>query len=175
MGEMAVDEAITERLLSHPLFSADKKAHHHEHAIEVQLPFLQWINPSVKIVPIVLARLSLAECQEVAEALGEIISQDLQRYLLLASTDMSHYVSADEAKEKDQLALEAVKNVDAEDLYRIVSLHDISMCGVIPTTTVLSICHKLGGERANLLCYGHSGEVTGDLSSVVGYASALIA
>jgi AmmeMemoRadiSam system protein B len=94
---------------------------------------------------------------------------------MVASTDMSHYVSADEAQRLDRLALERIEALDPEGLFEVVENNEISMCGYLPTTVVLAAARKLGARSATLVRYGNSGEASGDLSQVVGYASLLIA
>jgi AmmeMemoRadiSam system protein B len=96
------------------------------------------------------------------------------RVLLVASTDMSHYLSADVAKELDALALERVLALDPEGLYATVTREDISMCGYIPTTVALVAAVALGATRAELVRYGSSGEVSGDYDRVVGYAGVIV-
>jgi AmmeMemoRadiSam system protein B len=83
---------------------------------------------------------------------------------------MSHYLSADAARELDQRAIERIQNLDPEGLYRVVTDLDISMCGFVPTTVTLFAARALGATRATLVRYGHSGERTGDFTRVVGYA-----
>lgn len=176
LGDVPIDEALARRFLAAcPLASADRAAHEGEHAIEVQLPFLQRLSEGIVVLPLTLGRLRLADCLAVGAALAGLVG-DLppDDTLLVASTDMSHYVPADEAKRKDSLALEAVAACDPQALYRTVSANGISMCGFIPTTCVLAASRALGATRADIVAYGNSGEVTGDRDSVVGYAAALI-
>ena len=93
--------------------------------------------------------------------------------ILLASSDMSHYIPATEALKKDEIALKHIEQIDAEGLYESVLQEDISMCGFVPTTCVLEACKLLGAKTSKRLSYSTSGEVTGDFSSVVAYANAL--
>lgn len=151
--------------------SSDRDAHLFEHAIEVQLPFLQWRNPSVEIVPLVLGPLTPERCLAVGDALSSVIQRRAEAPLLVSSTDMSHYIPVASAAKLDKLALDQVVKMNAAGLYRTVSENDISMCGMIPTTAVTHAASRLGCRRGEVLTYGHSGEVTGDNSSVVAYAS----
>lgn len=150
-----------------PLARADREAHRSEHAIEVHLPFLLHRNPKVRIVPIVLGGLSWQECR----AVGEALTACAKGSLLIASTDMSHYLPARVAKPLDDKALAEVEAVNGSGLYETVVENDISMCGFIPTASVLAACRHHGIQRGEPLAYGTSGEVTGDQESVVAYAS----
>jgi hypothetical protein len=94
--------------------------------------------------------------------------------LLVASTDMTHYESQETAKAKDKMAIDRILDLDPKGLYETVSRHGISMCGVIPTTIVLEACKILGADRAELVQYATSGDVTGDYAQVVGYAGFIV-
>ncbi len=172
LGNIRVDETIAGRLLSALNVRADREAHRREHAIEVQVPFLQTLSTDIKIVPVVLGHLSLPECLRVGHVLSQI-SQAFPETLLVASTDMSHYVSAEEAKQKDSLALKCVDKLDGTALYETVRQESISMCGFIPTTSVLEAVRSMGTTWAEQVQYGNSGEHSGDFDHVVGYASTL--
>jgi hypothetical protein len=155
----------------------DHAAHLGEHAIEVQLPFLQGRRSDVSIVPICLAGLSLGECHELGEGLARAISASpggARGTLLVASSDMSHYVPADVAKRLDSLALDRVGALDPDGLYDVVTRHDISMCGFIPMTVALVAALRLGATGAELVRYANSGDASGDYQSVVGYAGVVV-
>jgi len=171
LGEVKVDQESAEWLLGHledP--EGDRDAHESEHAVEVHVPFLQFLNPNIEILPIVLARLSPEDCADFGKWIAKLVHE--RPSLIVASTDMSHYIPASVAKGLDQLALDRVAAVDGAGLYDVVRKKDISMCGFIPTTCVLEALSARGIKKGELLEYGHSGEVTGDNTSVVGYAGA---
>ena len=130
--------------------------------------------PAVPSLSVTLAGLSLAECREVGEGLAEVVRASEEPVLLVASTDMSHYISADEAATLDGMALARVQALDPEGLYRTVRSHQISMCGVLPTTAALFAARALGASQAELVRYGNSGEQSGDHDRVVGYAGVLV-
>jgi MEMO1 family protein len=171
-GDVGVDVELARRVRERAGLEADQLAHLREHAIEVHLPFLRAKNPGLCVVPICLAQLSLADCRKVGEGLAEAIEG--HEALLVASTDMSHYVSADAAERLDRRAIERVEALDPEGLYQIVNVLEISMCGYIPTTVTLFACRALGARSAKLVRYGNSGEASGDFSRVVGYAGVVI-
>jgi AmmeMemoRadiSam system protein B len=173
-GDLAVDQPFAGRLVELGRLEPDADAHLHEHAAEVHLPFLRARNPSVAIVPVCLGALGSADCVDLGESLADAVRERSGEVLLVASTDMSHYVCADEARRLDRLALEKIEKIDPEGLFALVRDLDLSMCGFIPTTVVLAAARALGAKRAELVRYGHSGETSGDLDRVVGYAALVI-
>jgi len=139
-GSLLVDAALAAAVRDAAGLEDDAQAHRFEHAGEVQLPFLRACRPDVSIVPICLGHLRLAECREVGEGLARAVrsaTRDPQEVLLVASTDMSHFISAEQARRLDQLALDRVLALDPDGLYEIVTQRDISMCGFVPTTVML--------------------------------------
>jgi MEMO1 family protein len=175
LGVVPVDQTLIDLLLElGPMVEVDETAHAAEHSLEVQLPFLQRLQPHLKIVPLVLSQLSFAECQALATSLAAAISAAGGGHLLVASSDMSHYESREAASRKDHLALAAIEAMDAEALYRTVFTERISMCGVIPVVVAILAAGLLGAEHAELIGYTDSGYVTGDSQQVVGYAGVVI-
>ncbi len=174
-GEVRTDVELTELLREHAALDAEPLAHLREHAIEVQLPFLRATSPGSRFVAICLAQLSMDACWRVAKGIAAAVraASAEDDVLLVASTDMSHYVPADVASREDAFALDRVQALDGEGLYHVVRQRHISMCGYIPTTVALLAARELGAERAELVRYGNSGETSGDLTSVVGYAGAV--
>jgi len=160
-GDIPVDAELGQRLQKRAALQPDALAHLREHAIEVHLPFLRAKNRGFCLVPVCLGPLSFAECRKLGEALAAVLSEEKERVLIVASTDMSHYIAADLAKKLDGLALERVTELDAEGLYRVVTTQEISMCGYIPTTVTLIAARALGARRATLVRYGNSGETSG--------------
>jgi AmmeMemoRadiSam system protein B len=171
LGDVPVDATLTSALAAAPGVAADRAAHLREHAAEVQLPFLQRARPDVTIAALCLAHLSLADC----EALGQAVAAAAAGALVIASSDMSHYISAAEAKVLDARAIDRILALDPEGLYRVVHEEEISMCGIIPTTVMLYAARALGATRATLVRYANSGEASGDLRRVVGYAGVIVA
>jgi MEMO1 family protein len=173
LGSVSIDKKMAESFLKRdPEAKKDQEAHRYEHAIEVHLPFLQRLNPKIEILPIVLGPLRWEACEAVAKAVIETAKDS--GALIIASTDMSHYISRAEAQQKDALALAQIERVSGEDLYRVVVQNAISMCGFIPTACTLRALASQGAHTAKLIAYGDSGEVTRDTQSVVAYASAEI-
>ncbi|MGC4116501.1 MAG: AmmeMemoRadiSam system protein B [Myxococcales bacterium] len=173
-GELKVDEALAETLRAVVGLEPDSLAHQHEHSLEVQLPFLRARNPDVSIVPVCLSSLGVRECVKLGEGIAHAIAPQRADVLLVASTDMTHFLTAEDAKRLDSMALDRVLALDPEGLYETVETNDISMCGYLPTTVVLAAARALGAKTARLVRYGNSGEASGDFDRVVGYAGVVI-
>lgn len=171
LGEIPIDTELAMGLsrLS-DIFSLDEVSHEHEHSIEVQLPFLQYVVGSFRLVPICMLDQSIEAAVRVGEALAEILRRR-ENVVLIASSDMTHYEPHERASRKDSIALERISMLDVEGLYEAIFEHEISMCGYGPVAAVLHACRKIGAERAEVLKYATSGDVAGDYSSVVGYAA----
>lgn len=173
-GLVPVDQRLLEVLREHANLSNDEAAHMSEHAIEVQLPLLRARQPSLQVAPLCLGPLRKDECVELGEQLASAVDAFGEPVLIVSSTDMSHYVSAETAHRQDNLALERVLALDPEGLYDTVTRHQISMCGFVPTTVGMVAARALGATRAELVGYTNSGETSGDFEHVVGYAGALL-
>jgi MEMO1 family protein len=176
LGPVAIAAQLSNLLLENcPALAEDDRAHRFEHSLEVQVPFLQYLNPSVRLVPICLGRLDLQALLELGRQLGNCLKQQENLdVLLVASSDMTHYESAEQAQRKDHAAIEKICALDAEGLYRVVAERRISMCGVLPTVVLLQACKQLGARKASLVEYTNSAAVTGDQREVVGYAGMVI-
>ncbi|MFQ5550110.1 MAG: AmmeMemoRadiSam system protein B [Gemmatimonadales bacterium] len=175
-GEVDIDQVLVSRLAAAtPLVGEDAAAHTHEHAVEVILPFLRRLNPDVKIVPLVLPWDDWETCAELGHVIASICAELEERPLLIASSDMNHYESADVALVKDTAALESVTRLDGRQLLETCRTHRVTMCGRAPAATVIAACHELGATSAVVADYRHSGFVTGDTDRVVSYAGVIIA
>jgi MEMO1 family protein len=173
--EVRIDEELAQLCHGLARLELDHGAHQHEHAIEVHLPFVTARNADARIVPIVLADLDVEACRRVGEGIAEAVCRVSGDVLVIASTDMSHYLPADVAAAKDAMALACVESMDPEALHATVRSHGISMCGVVPTTCAMFAANSLGASSAQLVRYGHSGEASGDHRRVVGYAGLVLA
>ena len=175
-GTVPIDRTIATAIINaSPLISEDESAHRHEHSLEVQIPFLQCYQNNLRIIPIAVTHLGYQECQRVADALVTVLENAKPRPLMLASTDMSHYESRKTASMKDKQALDKIVELDPEGLFQTVVNNNISMCGIIPVTITLIAAKKLGATTARLIGYTDSGDTSGDLKQVVGYAGFIIA
>jgi MEMO1 family protein len=170
-----VDEALAAAVLAEsPLAERDREAHRDEHAVEVELPFLVARQPALRIVPIVIGALREDEALALGRALHRAAAAAGGPVLVVASSDMSHYLPDDEARAVDQVALEPLLAFDPARLYRTVRDQDISMCGVIPTTVMLAYAREAGAGAPELCGYATSGDAFGDRSRVVGYAGVIV-
>lgn len=156
------------------LVAHDPLAHLREHAVEVELPFIAKRAPESAIVPIVLAWDDWDRARELADALARLIARWPEEVLLVASSDMTHFESAQAAAAKDKIALAAVERLDGEELLRACRGERISMCGRAPAAVVIEVARQLGATRAEVVDYRNSGWVTGDDSSVVAYAGVVV-
>jgi AmmeMemoRadiSam system protein B len=175
LGTLCVAETFLAALAERcGLVSHDPLAHRHEHAVEVELPFIQYLAPSATIAPIVLAWDEWSYCRELGDALAETIRAWPDAVLLLASSDMTHYEPAKTCARKDRLALNAAERVDGRELLAVCDREHVTMCGRAPAATVLEAAQRLGATSAEVVDYRHSGWVTGDDSSVVAYAGVIV-
>jgi AmmeMemoRadiSam system protein B len=173
LGQVPVDAELTAALSASPLVTADTRAHRLEHSLEVQVPFLERARPGVSIAALCLTHLPYVDCVEIGRTVAQAASA--AGALVVASSDMSHYLPAPVARQKDHRAIERILALDPRGLYEVVHAEDISMCGIVPATVMLVAARLMGATRAELVRYAHSGEVSGDEDQVVGYAGIAIA
>jgi len=180
LGEAAADAEMGARLLRRfPALEEDSAAHRGEHAIEVQLPFLQARQPELQIVPIAVGTSNFDVLRGLGEALADVIAEvkedRKENVLIVASSDMNHYEPDAVTRVKDHKAIERVLAMDARGLWEVVMNEDITMCGFGPTVVMLTAAKLLGATSATLVKYATSGDVSGDYESVVGYAGIIVA
>jgi AmmeMemoRadiSam system protein B len=179
LGEVAANAELGAQLLHRfPALEENSVAHRGEHAIEVQLPFLQARQPELNIVPIAVGTSNFDVLRGLGDALAQAIAErenaDEKKVLIVASSDMNHYESDAITRVKDRKAIERVLALDARGLWQVVMDEDISMCGFGPTIVMLTAAKYLGATSATLVKYATSGEVSGDYESVVGYAGIIV-
>jgi AmmeMemoRadiSam system protein B len=176
-GEVCVDTALSAFLHGRVKFLAhDDSAHAQEHSIEVQLPFLPRVLKQFSFLPVSLSHLDVHECAELGVAIAAACQQESaagRKTIVLASSDLSHYLSPKETEQLDGLALDRVVALDAAGLLEVVRRKNITMCGVLPTAVMLHAVTALGATRARLLKHCHSGDVS-PMRKVVGYASVAV-
>jgi len=178
LGSVPVDADLAAELMAaSPRLEKDARAHAREHALEVQLPFLQILDPKVEIVPISLRVPSYDLALEIGEAIATVVSRHAgegEAIGIIASSDMNHYENQTITLEKDQRAIDRILALEPRPLWDTVLREDISMCGFIPATTMLIAANKLGASRATLVKHATSGDINGDYSAVVGYAGMIV-
>lgn len=174
LGDVAIDTPLADALMAKTrLLEEDTRAHAREHSLEVQLPFLQRLIGDFTFVPICLGAHRYDYAEEIGRAIAGVLKSE-RDVAILASSDLNHYEDQRETLRKDQLAIEQVVARNPQELWRVVDAYDVSMCGFIPTTTMLIAANALGATDARLIKHATSGDVNGDYSHVVGYASVLI-
>ncbi len=171
LGDVEIDTEMANGLIDETnILDVDELAHRYEHSIEVQLPFLQFLyGNSFKIVPICFLMQDYDSAVEVGRALEEVLEPT--NAVVIASSDMTHYEPAKTAAAKDQAALKAVTDMDAKRFYETVETQNITACGYAPITALITYAKGVNAKEAKLLSYHNSGDITGDYSSVVGYAA----
>ena len=179
LGNVAADAEMGAHLLRRfPTLREDSAAHRAEHAIEVQLPFLQAQQPELTMLPIAIGTSNFDVLRGLGEALADVIAEleekRKQRVLIIASSDMNHYESAAITRVKDHHAIQPILAMDARSLWETVMGEDISMCGFGPTVVMLTAAKLLGATSASMVKYATSGDVSGDYDSVVGYAGIIV-
>jgi AmmeMemoRadiSam system protein B len=175
LGTLAIDSDLAEALLlAFPALTEDSAAHRSEHAIEVELPFLQVLSPDVKFVPIAIGTGQLLILEHLGVALARVIEASAEPVLMIASSDMNHYEDDATTRVKDGKAIDKILALDPPGLYETIMNESISMCGFGPTVAMLTAAKQLGAKSAKLVQYATSGDVSGDREMVVGYAGIIV-
>jgi AmmeMemoRadiSam system protein B len=173
LGDIKIAEDITTKIIEQPHFRADTAAHMLEHSIEIQIPFIQYLyGDKIPIVPICIKDQSLESSLRIGKTLAKTLNDD--DYCIIASTDLTHFESANSASEKDQFVIQKIKQMDPEGLVKIVEDRRITMCGPGSVASVLFTAKNSGMKNVEILRYANSGDVSGDKNHVVAYLSALI-
>jgi AmmeMemoRadiSam system protein B len=173
LGQAVIDAELAEKLKRQfPLLSDDAEAHRAEHAIEVELPFLQALKPGFAFVPIVLGTGQFRVLEELGIAIADTVGKE--RILIVASSDMNHYENDSVTRVKDRMAIDRILALDAAGLHEVVTKEKISMCGLGPTVAMLTAARRLGATSAELVKYATSGDVSGDRDIAVGYAGVVV-
>lgn len=177
LGKFEIHQDLANRIIDKvSIAQKDIQAHLYEHCLEVQLPFIYKLNPKAKIIPIILKMVDMQNCIELAKGVSSALKELnlLDESIIISSTDMSHYLPDELARKVDSLAAEKIKNFDPEGLYNTVLSHKISMCGFLPTVTMLFATKMLGAKEVQIIKYATSAEVSRDYDKVVGYLGAIV-
>ncbi len=170
-GDVEVDVETANQIVQETrIVDVDDAAHRFEHSIEVQLPFLQYLYGSnFRFVPICFQIQDLYSADEIGQAIAKVLNS--KNAVVIASSDMTHYEPQITAASKDKAALKAVEAMDVKRFYSIIETQNLTACGYGPIATTITAAKGMGAKEAKLLSYKSSGDVTGDYSSVVGYAA----
>lgn len=173
LGLVRIDEDLSRELIKRgDIVRSDARPHRGEHAIEVQIPFLQAVLGEFKLVPLVMGTSQDPDSSEqLAMLIYDCIRQRKERYLVIGSTDLSHYYPYDLAVQMDKAAVELIKSFDVAGLIRELPQGNYEACGAGPLIAAMMVCERLGARRSKVFNYVNSGDVTGDMSGVVGYVS----
>ena len=175
LGQVPIDADLARAIKGNSrILEEDHLGHQREHSIEVQLPLLQAFGVPFSFVPICLLSSEYLACKEIGLAIAGAVSRSDRPTLLIASTDMSHYIDESQARQRDQRAIDAILAMDPEGLHHLVRRERITMCGLHPTAAMLVAARELGAVTADLVSYATSGEVTKDYANVVGYAGLIV-
>jgi AmmeMemoRadiSam system protein B/AmmeMemoRadiSam system protein A len=172
LGVAEVDKSIAQALITASGFSFDPEAHKEEHSVEVQVPFVQKVFPRAKIVPIVMGYPDEQTIRAMAGALAKVLKD--KKALVIASTDMSHYLEKGKANALDAETMELIQNLKTNSLMRKVGRNENVLCGGGPVLSALLYAQKLGEAKVRILKYADSSQTTGDASGVVGYMAAAV-
>jgi AmmeMemoRadiSam system protein B/AmmeMemoRadiSam system protein A len=171
LGVVPVDTELAGKIMARrDHISFIPGGHAQEHSLEIQLPFLQVSLGSFRFVPIVMGEQGRRFCEDLAGAIAE--SAAGKKVLLVGSSDLSHFHGYDTAKKMDSRVLKHLEAMDADGLLRDLESGFSEACGGGPMAVVMMAAGGLGADRAQVLKYANSGDVTGDRSGVVGYAAA---
>ncbi len=172
LGTVPVDQSLAKRLIETGTeIRCIPQAHAHEHALEIQLPFLQTVLKNFQIVPLLMGQQDMKTCRHLVRSLFRALDS-IKGTLFLASTDLSHFHPARQAERLDRLFIDGIKAFDTTGLSKSLAAGNCEACGGGAAMTVMLAVRKVGANRSIILDYAHSGHVTGDLEQVVGYLSA---
>jgi MEMO1 family protein len=175
LGEARIDTPLASDLKQLlPLLSEDQEAHQREHAIEVQLPFLQALVKDFSFVPIAVGTSRFEALDALGRAIATAVQNAHEDVLVIASSDMNHYESDEVTRIKDRRAIDPILALDPRGLWEVVTTQNISMCGFGPAVAMLTASRMLGATKAALIKYATSGDVSGDRDAVVGYAGVAV-
>jgi hypothetical protein len=175
LGRIPIDVELAESLKQRlALLHEDATAHRREHAIEVELPFIQSLTNQVSFVPIALGTGNFETLAQLGQSIADVVSCSSGPILLIASSDMNHYENDAITRVKDHKAIEKILALDAHELYETVVNEDISMCGFGAVVVMITAARQLGATTAKLVKYATSADMSGDQETVVGYAGMIV-
>ena len=171
LGDAPVDESLAQKVKAAcPSLREDGVAHSREHSLEVEIPFLQILDPDFSFVPVAVGTLRFEELQDLGNGLARVLKESQEDILIVTSSDMNHYEPDDVTRIKDAKAIDYMKAVDAKGLFEVCRKEKISMCGLGPAVAMLTAMKELGVQCGEVVRYATSGDVNGDRDAVVGYA-----
>ena len=172
LGIVEIDQNITDKLTENSkLVFRGIQGHRREHALEVQIPFLQSVLKDFKIVPIVMGDQSKMFVDHLAEKISKVVDEET---LVVASSDMSHFYDSSEANRLDSVVEQRINEFDFEQLLKDLDDHECEACGGGPIAAMMKAASLKNINKSLVINRSDSGDITGDKSEVVGYLSAVI-
>lgn len=169
LGLVEIDKEVREKLISDKIF-AGIQGHRNEHAIEVEIPFLQSVLNDFKLVPVVMGDQNNIYIDELSKRLSEIITE---KTLIVASSDLSHFYSRKEAHELDSRVQKRIEDFDYDGLKNDLEMKNSEACGGGCIVSLMKSAAQNNFNKSKVLSYSDSGDITGDTLEVVGYLSAV--
>lgn len=171
LGKIKIARELCHRIAEQDeLLKVSWEGHREEHALEVQLPFLQRTLGEFDLVPIVMGDQMYDSGVLLGEVLAKIVRHE--NSLIVASSDLSHYYPAKDAEQKDNQIIEKINTFDYDGLWDVIESRNSEACGAAPILATMIASKRMGANKSEVLLYQHSGHVTGDQSAVVGYLAA---
>ncbi len=175
LGTINVDGEIARAMVNlDGVIQPNRDAHRQEHSLEVQLPFLQVVLDQFSIIPLIMGTQTADMCNELAQSIYEVIHGSKKKFLIVCSTDLSHYYSYEKAIKLDKGIVEQIGGFDISGVMDIIEQGKAEACGAGPLIATMLLSEKLGADHSKVLKYANSGDVSGDKSRVVGYVSAAL-
>lgn len=172
LGDIKVDVTIGNMLLDNDIFLDIKETHLYEHSLEVQLPFLQVVLQDFVLVPIVIGTVDLTLCRQIGKKLADTLQDEKRKFIIIVSTDLSHYYHYDIARKIDTNFIEALKKFDENYLFEVLQSNKAQACGEGPVLAGMVASRQLGAKKVEILHYANSGDTAGPKNEVVGYLAA---
>jgi AmmeMemoRadiSam system protein B len=171
LGDIEVDsESAIEINRISKLIELDSFSHTRDHSLEVQLPMLQEIfSHKFKILPLILIDQSYHAAAEIGKAIAKMAK--IKNTMIIGSSDLTHYESNEFAHSQDKSLINSIVDLDVDRFYNTLEEKKVSACGFGAIASTMIACKELGATRGTLIKYATSGDITGEKSSVVGYAS----
>ena len=172
LGIVEIDQIMVDMLVENSkIIFRGIQGHRKEHALEVQIPFLQTVLKNFKIVPIVMGDQSKIFVDELAEKISKVVDDNT---LVVASSDLSHFYSSEEAERLDSIVEKRINEFDFEQLLKDLDDHECEACGGGPIAVMMKTASLKNIDKSLVISRSDSGDVTGDKSEVVGYLSAVV-
>jgi len=173
LGEIDVDRDLVKKMLSDSKFVFYHHAHSREHSLEVQLPFIQIINPQAKIFPILIGYQYDQSSLYLSQKLAELFKDKMEKTVFIISSDLSHYHNHNQAEQMDKKLAEAIEKLEIETVDQLVKERKSEACGFGGILTIMNLAKLFNYPKVKTLKYMHSGTTSGDFDHVVGYLSTL--